>query len=248
MKGLVVIAVALAFAATSRVYANAHITLAADDSVYFGLAGTSTPVPTGDDVFMGTFSGVPAGALNASGQVVNQTELYAIEANFTELAASSQGVGVLGMGAAVSDTPSKPGAFDGQFAGDGSAGGSANGTIYVMVINATTTSAATQVGVFAGEQSIGAASWTYPASMASGTISIDTDQALTVPLVGSYVTGLNGNVWYYNWGDNGSDGDGNGNVTLSALDLASVIPEPSSIMLVVVGMLGMIGLIRRRRS
>jgi len=63
-----------------------------------------------------------------------------------------------------------------------------------------------------------------------------------VPLIGSYVANSLVDSPY-------NDLEGSGYSTVNSFELATVsVPEPSSIVLVAMGLLGGIGLIRRRRS
>ncbi|MGO9244369.1 MAG: PEP-CTERM sorting domain-containing protein [Verrucomicrobiia bacterium] len=235
MKSLVIVAVAVAFAATSRVYANAAISLAADDSTFFG-DPSSNPAQGGDAVYMGQFGlsdSSIAALTTAGGTSISPANYATLVASFTAL----NGVGMLPMGSGESGNQ-QAGFITGSWDGNNLA--FASGNIYVLVVNgASTASPGGEVGVFRGDSS-----WVYPADMLAGTGSIDTDNAFTA-LVGSYVTGLNGSLsatWPYN------QGDGNDNNPLNVLDMATIVPEPSSILLVAMGLLGGIGMIRRRRS
>ena len=99
--------------------------------------------------------------------------------------------------------------------------------------------AATQVGVFM-EPGSTSGLWTYPANMTGGASSPDTDDALTAPLIGTFATSPGSGNGY-------NDADGNANSTVGQLRLDPIlVPEPSSIALVVAGLLGLLGL--RRRS
>ena len=107
---------------------------------------------------------------------------------------------------------------------------------YMIVFNQATVGG--NIGVFAGKPYAGQAGvgagdpWTFPANDTSPTVTFDTgDVGASGVILGSIGT------------DNDPDSALSGS---PALELAGV-PEPSSIALVVVGVLGAIGLIRRRR-
>jgi PEP-CTERM motif-containing protein len=217
--------------ASARVYAAATVALGADDSNFFA---TSTGVYLNDGslVEMGQFSVNDATiAALASGNTLTPANYATLLSDFVPLSGSfSFGIGT-GTSAAAGDKNS--GAISATFSGSNA--GFASGAIYLLVINSNTTGAATQVGVFKGDTT-----WTYPANMNTGGIQIDTDNALTAPLLGTFasVTGA---------GNGYNNTDGNGNATLGQLRLDAIVPEPSTYLLVGTGLLGLLGL-RRRRS
>jgi hypothetical protein len=235
IKGLGIVAVALLVASASRVYGAATVVFGADDSVYFGLAN-SLALPAGDGVYMGQFS-ISDTSIQVLGAELavpaeSQTAYSTLVSDFVPLSVNplfSIGTGAGGDAGAIGVT----------FAGANA--GFASGNVYLMVVNTATTAGAGQVGVFRGDST-----WTYPANMNTGGISIDTDQALTSPLIGSYTASQNAAAGGYAYdSDSGNDyGD------IASLDLAVIasVPEPSTYVLVVLGMLGGIGMIRRRRS
>jgi hypothetical protein len=234
IKGLGIAAVALLAASAGRVYA-ATVNLGADDMVYFGLAN-SLALPAGDAVYMGQFSisdaSITALGAGLSSPSSSQADYNTLVSDFVPLSGTS--LGLIGAGS-VGDA----GAISAAFTGTNPT--FALGNIYLMVVNTATTAGASQVGVFRGDST-----WTYPAVMATGTVGIDTDQALTAPLIGSYTASQNAAAGGYAYdSDSGNDyGD------IASLDLAVIasVPEPSTYMLVVLGMLGGIGMLRRRRS
>ena len=108
--------------------------------------------------------------------------------------------------------------------------------VYLVVFNAATAASATQVGVFKGP-AVGtvADGWTFPASDLAFPKSYTADDlsALSVVIGGFEDSGFD-NAW--------------AGANTGAIILANAIPEPSSLALAGVGLLGMISLIRRRRS
>jgi hypothetical protein len=236
IKGLGIVAVALLCASASRVYAaSAAITLNAEDMVYFGLAN-GLALPAGDAVYMGQFSisdtSIQALGAELAVPVESQTAYSTLVSDFVPLnvlSLNTIGTGALGDAGAIVATY------------NGSNSTFASGNVYLMVVNTATTAGASQVGVFRGDST-----WTYPTSMATGVANFDTDQAITSPLIGAYTASQNAAAGGYAYdSDSGNDyGD------IASLDLAVIasVPEPSTYMLVVLGMLGGIGMLRRRRS
>jgi hypothetical protein len=226
------VAAAVVCVASAHVYA-ATVNFAADDSNFFGLAN-GTPVPVGDAVYIGQFSisDAAVSALEAGG-TVSQANYNTLVSDFVPLNVTA--LQLMGTGTGNPPDATSAGAIASAWLGTNPA--FANGAIYVMVVNSATTVGASQVGVFRGDTS-----WTFPAVMTTGSVGIDTDNALTAPLIGSFVGGLAGTTVPFNESANGS-----GNSTIGLLELAPIaVPEPSSVMLVVTGLLGMLGL--RRRS
>jgi hypothetical protein len=231
IKGAAIVAVALVCASASRVYAAATVTLGADDSVYFGL-NNGLALPTGDAVYMGQFSvGDATVSALATGGNLSQANYATLLSDFVPL--NGDAVNLIGTG-----TTASPGSIFAPYTGGNTA--FAGGAIYLMVVNAPTSGAATQVGVFKGDSN-----WLYPANMATGSAGIDTDDALTTPLLGSYSATVNAATAGYTY----DAVSGNNYGTVSALLLDTVtVPEPSSIALVVMGLFGAIGMVRSRRQ
>jgi len=108
--------------------------------------------------------------------------------------------------------------------------GFAGSHIYVVAFNAATSGAATAVGVFTSTMG----TWTFPAAD-SGSTTIDMDDVAPSGVVDGAGYGVN----TFNSAWQGG--------LVNALELTTV-PEPSSIALVVLGLVGGIGMIRRHRS
>jgi hypothetical protein len=106
--------------------------------------------------------------------------------------------------------------------------------IYLVAYNAASPLGATEAGIFYAT----AASWTMPADGPTASTTIDPTSLFGANSGVSANLGPQGNVVY-----GGTSFDSAG---YSLLDTASIVPEPSSILLVVTGLLGLLGL--RRRS
>jgi hypothetical protein len=106
--------------------------------------------------------------------------------------------------------------------------------IYLVAYNAATTLGATEAGIFYSTKP----SWTMPADGPTANTTIDPADLFGANSGVSANLGPQGNVVY-----GGTSFDSAG---YSLLDTASIVPEPSSILLVVTGLLGLLGL--RRRS
>jgi len=228
-----VVAAAVACVATARVYAAAGINLNVDNSVYLGL-NNGNALPAGDAVYMGIFNTLSDAQIAAlmTGGTVTPAGYAALVADFQPL----NGIGLRPVGAGTSPDA---GAMETSYNGNQAAFASAS--IHLLVVNTASTSGATQVGVFTGIQTT-ANSWDFPANMNSGVKTISADGALTTPLIGAYAAGLNAAAKGYTF-DNVS---GNSYGTINSLELATIVPEPSSILLVVTGLVGLLGLRRRR--
>jgi len=187
--------------------------------------GNLNGLPAGDLVEIGDFGG----AANSTIAALSNSPT-AVQAAFTEYATGFIGDGESGA----------PGTF--TEAGSGRTGlGFFSQQIYMVAFNAATAGAATAVGVFEGPPGAAASGnsdgdpWTFPANDI-GSIGIDAgDVSAAGVIIGQYVV-------------NGIDSASLNESPANSLDLIVTVPEPSSIALVVMGLLGGIGLIRRRRS
>jgi hypothetical protein len=178
------VAAIVCVASAARVYAAATVTLAADDMVYFGLANGNA-LPAGDAVYVGQFS-ISDAAIAAleSGGNVSAANYATLVSDFVPLSVTS--IGTIGTA-----SDGDAGAIDATYSGANTA--FANGAIYAFVVNTATTAGASQVGVFKGDTT-----WIYPANMTgNGSVSIDTDNALTAPLIGAYAGSVNASAKGY---------------------------------------------------
>jgi len=228
------VAAAITCVGSARVYAaGAGILLGADNNNYFATS-TGLYLNDGSLVEMGQFS-ISDAAISAlaPGNIMTPAAYATLLSDFVPLSGGTFAIGI-GTGTSAVAADKNSGAISATFSGTNP--GFASGPIYVLVINSNTTGNATQVGVFRGDST-----WTFPANMASGSASIDTDQALTAPLIGTFAGSQNGALNGYN------NTDGNQNATVGQLRLDAIVPEPSTWMLVGTGLLGLLGL-RRRRS
>jgi len=215
-------AIALLCATSGRVYANATIEMTATDSNYVALANGQM-LPSGDLIELGQFS-ISDSAVSAlaSGNSLSQANYATLLSDFIPLANGiSQGT------AGSATVAGSAGAYDISFTGNNA--GFANGGAYLLVFNAATSGAANQVGVFKNG--------TFPGDMTAGTKANDLDTGTI--LLGSYTAATSV--------DNAWNDDVVGNPVINTFNLDTVVPEPSTYMLVGSGLIGLLAM-RRRRS
>jgi len=211
-----------------------NVGVSATDSNYLALATGSALVPAGDLIEVGSFTISDASvAALATANNLSQANYATLLADFTIYGG---GVGAVGSSTMGTGASGDAGAFSATFQGNNMV---ASAQTYMLVFNAATTGAASQVGVFRGASFAGAGDWQFPANPATGANSFDLDDAAV--LLGTYTANTPLDVPY---------NDANvGDSPINTLNLDTItVPEPSSIALVVLGLAGSIGMIRRRRS
>lgn len=103
-----------------------------------------------------------------------------------------------------------------------------------------------QVGGFSNLSAAARYSWANGASSAPGTTIVDT-VFLTTPI--TFTGGAaDAAIWLGNgYGASGTEGTWSGSITLTGLSTTAPVPEPTSLALMALGGLGMVGWIGRRR-
>jgi len=224
-KGIKYIAVGLLAVGTvaSSYAGNITVNWGANDVTGISLAGGTTPVPAGDLVEVGWFSSAPT---------VGSASL----AGFTPIATAHVGDNSIPGFWGVSSFTNEPAVAHQQ--------------IYIVAFNATTALLATQEGIWDandGSQS----NWKFPASTdIPNSTTLDLENILqnfTGPnpsLANGGQTVFGGAVRFVASDAN----DAGANTSWMPLQNIVAVPEPSSLVLVALGMLGGLGVIRRRRS
>ena len=189
----------------------------AADVTGISLAGGNTPLPAGDLLEIGTYNGA-----------INGTSL----ANFVVFGTSSSAGGA-----------SIPGFWNATTTADEGSIGHSN--IYIVAFNAATVGAATQEGVW---RAVGNAAWAFPkASDIPNSTTIDLEDVLNNPGTAGAAYANAGNQIVGGGIGFVANDPNDVNTSTSWLRLATLVPEPSTYMLVGTGLLGLLGL-RRRRS
>jgi hypothetical protein len=243
IKYAAVAVAALLCLVTSRVYGQGSDTLElnAMDFTYFANSEGNAWLVDGNLVMMGQIQGLGttqdvAYLLGMAGPMhdeqITLAQKAALLAAFVPLNMNSQGLsgeGNLGF--------TDQGMIDHLYSGNNFAGG----PIYVLAFNAATPEAATEMGVFVGNGTDNP-NWIYPANMNLPGLTQSPSLDNAMPLVGFRLPTAMDNVWDDNWNGHGAP--------LGAMELADIvpIPEPSTLMLVGLGLLGAVGLRRRHRS
>lgn len=132
------------------------------------------------------------------------------------------------------------GGFDGFWQGHASSADEvpfSGQQIYIVAFNAATAGAATQEGIFTS--SLG--TWKFPSSTPPATTGIELQDLVVNPTGPTPTLAGTASILF----GSGPFTDGAGSAYLK---LQTIVPEPSTVALVGLGMLGMIGFIRRRRS
>jgi len=222
-KGIKYLAVAAVAAGTtlSSYAGNITVNWSAFDVTGVALAGGTVGVPGGDLIEIGTFSAPPTvGSPSLSG--------------FTPWVTGLMGQGNSG----------GPGFFS-ISSGPSSAANTSQGEIYLVCFNAPTAGAATQEGIFSSST----AAWTFPATNSlTPTTTIDIENLVNNP--GTSANSLAGTAKLIFGGGPAfiaSDPNNAGGPS-SYMQLAALVPEPSTYVLVGTGLLGLFGLRRRSRS
>ena len=243
IKYAAVAVAALLCLVTSRVYGQAGLALAATDHSYFTSSESAAWLLDGNLVMMGDFPGMtPAQVAALAGspghdQQITTAQAAALLASFQTLNMVS--VGHTGDG---NNGNLNQGMIADNYAGINA--NFANDNVYLVVANVNNVSDlanATELGVFTGDGT-DVANWTYPANMAlPSLITPGLDNAMA--LVGHTHAGvMMGNTFDDSWNQWGAPYVG--------MELADIvpIPEPSTMVLVGLGLLGAVGLRRRHRS
>jgi len=230
MKSIKFIVAALVAAGLSVMSAQASVTVnwsgnqIPQMSDSGGAADDGTQLAMGDLLEIGTFASLPGSVtLGNVGAVLNSFEVF--------------GTGSINWTVNLPPVTGVPGYF--QVASTATAGTTFGGNqIYLVAYNAATSGGASEAGIFTA---MGNTSWVMPQDGPTASTTIDIAQLFADPANNDSLANI-GNVVY-----GGLDYDSAGSEAM--LDTANIlpVPEPSTITLVALGMVGAYGLIRRRR-
>jgi len=219
MKIFKLIAIALAFAVLRADGATVGWSATAGIGTLTDSGGTAVPLDSAL-IMIGTFQ--PTLGTGPSGADVTLQSLFAsgdiatILGDFTQFNTTSHLAGKPGTG-----TTSGPGQW--TYNDINTAAVFANQQVYMLAFNATTTGAATQMGIFTGAYGAFSAEWSFPADTSLGSILPELgDTTLSGVIVGS-LSGTN-------------------------YKMAAIVPEPSSVMLCAVAAIAMAGRRNRKRE
>ena len=242
IKYAAVAVAALLCLATSRVYGQVSVGLSAMDHSYWTISEGTGWLPDGSEVQVGDFPGLtPAQVSTLAGMTGPTNDEHITQAQANALLAAFQTLNIVSVGYTGDGNLgyANQGMISDTYGGNNA--NFANDNVYVLVTRSGEEGEPTEVGeigVFTGSGTDNA-NWKYPANMAVlGNITPGMDDAMAV--VGGKGTTTMDNLFDDNWNEWGAP--------YNTLELADIIavPEPSTLVLVGLGVLGMLGI--RRRS
>jgi hypothetical protein len=244
IKYAAVAAAALLCLVTSRVYGQDTVSISAMDHSYFVNSEATAWLADGDLVMVGDFPGLtPAAVSTLAGMTGAQHDEQITTAQAAALLAAFQTLNMVSVG---HTGDGNGGALNQGMISASYLGNNANfqnDNVYVVVANVSSVSQlanATELGVFTGDGT-DIANWLYPANMALPGLTQSPGMDNAMALVGHTHAGLMmDNAWDDSW-----NGWGAPYVGMELADVVSV-PEPSTMLLVGLGLLGAVGM--RRRS
>lgn len=219
MKIFKLIAIALAFAVLRADGATVGWSATSGLGTLTDSGGTAVPLNSAL-IMIGTFQPTlgtgPSGADSTLQSLFASGDIATILSDFTQFNTVTQLAGKPGIG-----TNFGPGQW--TFSDINTSAVFANQQVYMLAFNATTTGAATQMGIFTGAYGAFSAEWSFPADVSIGQINPELgDTTLSGVIVGS-LSGTN-------------------------YQMAAIVPEPSSVMLCAVAAIAMAGRRNRKRE